>query len=787
VDKLGEGGMGEVYLAEDKELGRRVALKVLAPRIAADAHALSRFKREARALAALNHPGIVTIYSVEQDEDTHFLTMELVEGRSLARALPPSGLEIDELLRIAIPLTGALGAAHAKGVTHRDLKPANVMLTDEGKVKVLDFGLAKLRPGVATTTAAPAGEEVTKALRTGPGAVMGTLAYMSPEQIRGGDLDHRSDIFSLGILLFEMATGVRPFAGDSSAALMASILNEHPPPVTELKRDLPPRLASVVQRCLEKDPGRRFQSAESVREALEAVAAASGPRVVRLPRPGTATGRRIVAAGLAAVVLVVLGLAFLLQRQGERAPEADTPEIVALAVLPLANLSADPEQQYLVDGMTEALITELSKISALRVISRTSAMRYRDTDKSLPEIAGEQGVETVVEGSVLEADGRNRITAQLVHAESDRHLWAESYERDLRDVLALHGEVARAIADEIEVTLTPDEQRRLSTARAVDPEASEAYLRGLYFWNRFTPADFFKAREHFQRAIDTDPEFAPAYAGLSHTHQMLAVFGVENSHEAHAKAREATAEALRLDETLSNAHSGAGFIALQYDHDWPAAVRAFRRAVQLNPSNAQARAGLAFFLAARGQFEEALTEMRLGLELDPLSLVINTDLCEILYLARRYPEALEQCQDALELDPDFPFAHFTVTRILQAQGDFDGAAQVDLRDFLRILPAGMGDPLEAAYREGGAQGYWSAKIELLLRAREEGDTVPSVFLAWCSMYRGDYLAAAEWWEKALGEGSPGLTFLGVEPLADPLRSDARFQRLLGRLSLAPAA
>jgi TolB-like protein/Tfp pilus assembly protein PilF len=585
-----------------------------------------------------------------------------------------------------------------------------------------------------------------------------------------------------------MATGVRPFAADSSAALMASILNERPPPVTELKRDLPARLASVIQRCLEKDPGRRFQSAEAVREALETVEAASRPRFRSLLRPLSPIGRPIAAVGLAVVILVVLGLAFLLNQVGEQSPPAGTTDIAALAVLPLANLSADPEQQYFVDGMTEALITELSKIGALRVISRTSAMRYKGTDKSLPEIAGELGVEAVVEGSVLKADGRVRITAQLIHAESDRHLWAESYERDLRDVLALQGEMARTIAGEVQVTLTPDEERRLAAARAVNPEASEAYLRGRYFWNRFAHPDLEKAVEHFQRAIDADPDFAPAYAGLSSAQQMLAVFGFADSHEAHAAAKRATAVALRLDETLSEAHATAGWIALRYDRDWPAAGRAFRRAVQLNPSDAEASSGLSFYFAAVGRPKEAVTEIRRGLELDPLSVLRNTNLCEILYFARRYPEALEQCQDALELDPDFAYANFTLSRIRHAQGDPDGAARADLAGTTALggTPRRALEELEAAHREAGSRGYWRRRAEGLQRARERGYAVPSSVVAWSHVFGGDHEAAVEWLGRSFDEGDAHLSFLAVEPVYDPLRSDPRFKELLRRLNLPQA-
>ncbi|NIN73071.1 MAG: protein kinase, partial [Gemmatimonadetes bacterium] len=516
--------------ARDASLGREVALKVLPPEVARDRARLERFQREARAVAALNHPNIVTLYSVEEADGVHFLTMELVEGKAMGQLIPTGGITLDRFLDLAIPLADALRAAHERGITHRDLKPANIMVDTEGRVKVLDFGLAKLR---AETSPPELSQLPTEAL-TQEGLVVGTVPYMSPEQVEGRAVDHRSDIFSLGIVLYEMVAGERPFRGDSSAALVSSILRDTPPLVTDLKAEHPAELGRIVRRCLEKDPSHRFQTALDVRNELEDLqkevvigkAVGARPRVAPEPAAGPAPVFRhrwpipVVLAVLAAVV----GIYWMTTRIPPR--PAGAPQITSLAVLPLENLSGDPEQEYFADGMTEALITDLAKIGTLKVIARASVMPFKEASRPLPEIAQQLGVEGLITGAVLRSGGQIRITAQLIDAASQEHLWADRYEKELRDVLLIQSQIVEAIAGEIELALTPQEQHRLGRAPTIDPQAHDAYLRGRYFLNKGSPAGYKSAIDDFRRALEREPDYAPVHAGLAQAYLLLAFDGL---------------------------------------------------------------------------------------------------------------------------------------------------------------------------------------------------------------------------------------------------------------------
>jgi TolB-like protein len=588
LDKLGVGGMGEVYLAEDRELGRQVALKLLGSWIAADERQVRRFQREARALATLSHPNIVTIFSVEHEGDAHFLTMESVRGRRLDQAIGAGEVGLEGFFDIAVPLSAALAAAHRQGITHRDLKPANVMLTAAGEVKVLDFGLAKLKPAATSRAQTVA----LSATLTRAGVVVGTVPYMSPEQVEGKPVDERSDIFSLGVVFYEMVTGGRPFRGDSEAALISSILTQEPPGIATVDSRVPPRLARIIGRCLAKQPQARYQSATDLLAELEEVADSveSHPKISRGLGWLAALALRVRRWRLALAAAAVLALAAILVSVDFGGPQVDS-----LAVLPFASLNRDGQQEYLADGMTEVLITELSKIGGLKVISRTSVMPMKDTDLSMTQIAERLGVDAVVEGSVRRSEDRIGVTAKLFHAASGEPLWAESFERDLRDLLALQGELARAIAHQIEVTLTPEEQERLTNREAVDPRAWEAYLRGRNRWRQFSLEE---ALGEFRQAAEIDPEFALAHAGVATILQMQGAIGFPHPPRvSYPAAREAAARALELEPRLAEAHAVQGWIALNFDFDWPAAAREFGRARELGPGSVDAQRGDWSFVA----------------------------------------------------------------------------------------------------------------------------------------------------------------------------------------------
>ena len=487
---------GEVYRAKDHKLGRDVAIKVLREELASDPERLRRFEQEARSASALNHPNIITIHDIGKQEATHYIAMEYVEGKTLREMLSEGPLPTKKLLQLATQIAEGLAKAHSAGIIHRDLKPENLMVTSDGYVKILDFGLAKLLPEAVDFGS----EEITISKElTRAGVILGTVGYMSPEQASGRPLDHRSDQFSFGSILYEMATGKIAFKRETAAQMLAAIIEGEPEPVAKVNPKVPPHLRVIVERCLEKHPEERYESTRDLARELE------GLREIPFALPAILTRRAVLAGVLA---LVVLGIALLVGLNGgglrDRLLGGVSP-IDSLAVLPLANQSGDPEQEYFVDGITEALITDLAKISALKVISRNSAMRYKDTDKSIPEIAEELGVDAVIEGSVLREGDRVRVTAQLIEASTDQYLWADNFEQELRDIMTLYSDVARAIAQEIEIAVTPEEERRLASVRPVNPEAHDAYLKGSYHWKKLTREDLDTAQRYFELALEKDP------------------------------------------------------------------------------------------------------------------------------------------------------------------------------------------------------------------------------------------------------------------------------------------
>jgi serine/threonine protein kinase/tetratricopeptide (TPR) repeat protein len=748
VEQIGAGGMGGVWKALDTKLHREIAIKILPEDVAGDPEKLSRFENEARAVAALNHPNIVTLHSVEEADGVHFITMELVRGRTLADTIPRGGMPLRKFLELAVPLADAVYSAHQRGLTHRDLKPANVMLSDEGRVKVLDFGLARFRePEVS-----PDDPELPTKTLTQEREIRGTMPYMSPEQVKGKKLDQRTDLFSLGVILYEMATGERPFAGETSADLIASILRDEPRGVSVINNAMPPSVARWIAQCLRKDPRQRLDSARELRDRLERL------------RLEEQTGDVTV--------------------QPRQAGVEVRSELHALAVLPLHNLSGDHSQEFFADGMTDALITDLAKIRDLKVISRTSVMQYKGARKPLREISEELGVGAVVEGSVLRSGDRVRITAQLIDARSDEHLWAESYDREIANVLEVQGEVAAAIADRVLASLSDKERERLAGGRTVCPEAHEACLKGRHFWHKRTTTDVRIGLQFFRQATELDPAYAPAWAGVADSYLVDGgrYLGVP-ADEAYGRAREAAQRALELDEALAEAHSSLGGVLSDYDWNWTAAQRSYERAIELNPNYATGRYWYADHLARVGRHDDAVREVQLANELDPLSVITNHMVAWVLYFARRFEEAAAQARRTLDLDDDYVAAQRVLGWACEELGRVEEAIAVHERAVSisggsPLFKGPLGRAQALAGRESDARGTLQ---ELLAASRTLPVSPLDVAVIHAAL--GEVDEAFQWLERACDEHSDHVPYLGVSPRLDGLRDDPRFHALLSRVGL----
>lgn len=778
--------MGEVWRAHDSRLGRDVAIKVLPPEFASDENRLRRFEQEARTLAALNHPNVLAIYDTGLHEGTPYLVSELLEGRTLREEVDHGALSQRKAVDYALQVAHGLAAAHAKGIVHRDLKPENIFVTKDGRVKVLDFGLAKTVRR-ASEVNLDAATEVQPQQATQPGAVLGTPSYMSPEQIRGQEVDHRADLFAFGAILYEMLSGKRAFRRNTSVETMNAILNEEPAELIQSNPNVPVALNRIVQRCLEKNLERRFQSASDLCFALEPSSNESTPArgdqfsSTRKPIPDSGPRTRR-AAALSLVVLLVVALTVsLFLKFGSR-----TSRITSLAVKPFDDFSGDTNNAYLSDGMTEALCAALGNISALRVPGRSSVMRYKGGPKSIQEIARDLKVDAVIEGSIQRRGTRILVTVQLVEAASDRHLWATTYERDLSDFFKVQSEVARDIAAEIKVRVTPGDTTRLASAHTAKADVVEAYLKGRYHWNKRNTEGFKRGLEYLNQALETDPGYALAYAGIASTYVLLGheLYCVTPPRDAYPKAIAAALDALKRDSTLAEAHSVLADSYFRYDGDWAAAEREHKRAIELNPNYATAYQWYSHFLLPMGRVEDSLAASLRALELEPLSLIINLHLGWHYLYVRDLDRAITQLQATLDLAPSFAVARLFLGQAYEQKGRFE-AAIAEFEQGVRL--SGRNPVHLAALAHAFAASGRRAEAEKLLEELKEASEqryIPSYEIA--VIYSGlkQNEQALTWLERAHEQrDSSWLVDVGLDPRFQELHTHPRFVELLKKLGL----
>ena len=789
---IGAGGMGEVYRAQDAKLGRDVALKVLPAEMAHDPERLARFHREAKALAQLDHPNIVTIHSVEECNGVHFLTMQLVEGRSLDRVIPASGLPLEQIVEIARALGDALAVAHDKGIVHRDLKPGNVMVTNEGHVKVLDFGLAK------DVRAANGGDlTLTSDSQTQIGVVMGTPAYMSPEQAAGRLLDHRTDIFSLGVVLHEMATGRRPFEGSSSAELVSAILRDTPPSVTDARPDLPSDLARIIRRCLEKDPSHRVQTARDVsnefrdlaRQTSQKLAAAttstSSSRAVPAADSGishadevSGVKRHAIALTIAAILLVIGFAGVGIYLKGSKAGQVDS-----IAVLPLENRSNDPEAEYISDGITESINNSLTRLPSLRVIPHSVASHYRGKSMDMRKVGDELRVQAVLTGSIAQRGDNLTVNVELDDVRNGKQLWGERYNRKLVDLLAVQNEIAREVSQLLRSQLSAEDQQKLTKGSTDNPEAYQFYLKGKYYTNKLSKAGFSKGIEYFNQAIALDHQYGLAYSGLAYNYINQDDWFMPPN-EAGPKTREAAQKALAIDESDGGAHLSMAIVTHWYDWNWAAAESEFKRAIELNPNNWEAHTYYSWFLAPMGRNDQSIAEAKRAQQADPLSGFANFNVGGALVFARQWDPAIEQLHRAIEVDPTFWFSHCFLGRAYEQKGKLPEA----IAEFQRALEleednAEIWSGLGHAYALSGKRAEAQKVLEHLKGVSAHSWVAPyNIAVIYAGL--GEKEQAFAFLDQAYKDRSYYLpTYLATDARIDSLRSDPRFVELRKRVGL----
>jgi eukaryotic-like serine/threonine-protein kinase len=825
--QIGAGGMGDVYLAHDPRLGRSVALKVLPPELASDPGRMRRFVQEAKTTSGLNHPNLLTVYEISQEGSIHFIATEYIDGVTLREYMSGTRLKLSEILRITIQVAEALAAAHETGVVHRDIKPENIMLRRRDKiVKLLDFGLAKLTEQASEQRISDPDGSTRMMFHTEPSVIIGTIRYMSPEQARGLPVDGRTDIWSLGVVLYEMVAGSPPFDGPTASDLLVSILDREPAQLAERVPSIPAELQRIVRKALSKDREKRYHTIkdlaldlENLRWQLEISAelerlpsTASGARAAatianiqtsentsrltslhgatlssdtHLSTAAPIVGMRRHSKGIligVAVTVLILGIFsyFYFWR-------ASRTTFDSIAVLPFVNVSNDPDTEYVSDGITESLINSISQMPNLAVIARSSVFRYKGREIDPQTVGRELGVRAILMGRITQRGDNLMISAELVDVSNRHRIWGDQYDRKLSDILSVQSEISRDISEQLRLTLTGEEQRRVTKHYTENATAYQAYLKGRYYWNKRTGDDLTKSIEYFTQATITDPSYALAYAGLADSYLIIPNYTTMSTQEAYLKAKAAALKALELDDSLAEAHASLGGIRADYEWDFTGAENELRKAIELNPNYATARHWYAQYLSEMGRHQEAIEQIKRAQETDPFSLIINSVVGDTYIKARQYDQAIVQLRKAIELDKNFSRSHQYLGNAYQEKGmyneaisEFQTAATLVGENPEKAAKRAM--ELRAAYAASGANGYWTKRLELLKEDEATGNVAPyNVASVYARL--GKTEEALKWLERAFREHDPYVVYLKIDPQFDVLRSDPRSMDLMRRIGL----
>ena len=800
---LGTGGMGEVYLAQDMNLGRRVALKLLPSEFTKDESRVRRFQQEARAASALNHPNILTIHEIGSENSTYFIATEYIEGRTLRDYISGAQMTTSEVLDVATQVASALSAAHAAGVVHRDIKPENIMLRQDRIVKVLDFGLAKLTERQTPDMEAPT------LVNTDAGVVMGTARYMSPEQVRGLTVDARTDVWSLGVVMYEMLAGRVPFAGETASDVIAALLEREPQPLASSGKEIPLELKRIVSKALRKDYEERYQtikdmlvdlkslkqelefdakmkrSTQSQSEGVEATATNNEQLETAKHKTVTPASsaeylvskikHHKLGLGIVLVILFAVAVFAYFVYFGRGGKEA----ITSIAVLPFVNASNNPEAEYLSDGISESLINTLSQVPNLRVVPRSTVFRYKGRDIDPQTVGRELGVRAVLTGRLVQRGDTLSIQTDLVDVTEQSTLWGEQYNRKLADLLAVQEEISREISSKLRIKLSGEERKQLAKRYTENTEAYQLYLKGRYYWNKRTAEDLKKGVDYFRQAIDMDPNYALAYAGLADTYNVLPIWTPIETKEAYPKAKWAALKALEIDDTLAEAHISLAYALFRYDWDWPGAEREFKRGIELKSNYATAHQWYSFYLSAMGRVEEAIVEIKRAQDLEPLSLFINSDVGSALYRAGQHDQAIAQLRKTIELDPTFGYAHYNLGVVYEKKGMYDAAID-EMRKAVELSKTAPDLILASLGHSYAVAGKRAEALDVLDQMKEKAkrEHVSAYFVALIYTGLRDEAQAFVWFDKACQDREYFMPRLNDDLRLDSIRSDPRFADLM---------